>query len=362
VWGKGVESLVKLRISTKSKSTETKLAIFPFDRSASYNFYKSSLMGNPVDSTEKALARKLFKLKIFESDGQAYEDLFVSVMKSKHNDFTPIEPSGSVGDRKNDGYRPDLGHYYQVHAPKELSHESRKKAAKKAREDFKGLNGFWGDYTPIKEYYFVCNDKYKGSIVEVEIELISLKSEYSLDKSSCFLSKDMEDLLFELSDDLIISHVGFIPQVPNTRLDFSILGEIINHLLSDGSPINYSDKFTSLDFGDKIRFNKLSLEVQKLLENSSLYRNDIDQYFSRNSVFAKQRLRDEIKEKYQLSRKKLEAVNSEDENLGDLIFFDVLDSITPNNQLNGQTKLLQTSALVVMAYYFETCDLFDHPN
>ncbi len=314
-----------------------------------------------MDLNDKVIARKLFRLKIYESDGQSYEDLFTSVIKSKYPDFTPIEPSGNVGDRKNDGYRPMFGHYYQVHAPKELSHSTRKAAAKKAREDFKGLNGFWGKYTAIREYHFVCNDKYKGSLVEVETELLQLKSDYSLDNTSSFLSKNLEDMLFDLSDDLIVDHIGLIPQAPNFSLDFSVLGEVIGHIHKEGSPIIFTNDFSTLDFGEKIQFNKLSSVVQTLLEKASFHIRDIDNYFQGNSNFAKQRLRDEIKTLYQKSVEDLKQAN-DDNNVSDLIFFDILNAMIPSHISDGEKRHLQEAALVVMAYYFEACDLFEHPE
>lgn len=179
-------------------------------------------IGFSVNLNDKVLARKLFRLKIYETDGQAYENLFTSVIKSKFPDFVPIEPSGKMGDCKNDGYRPELGHYYQVHAPKELSHSTRKAAAKKARGDFEGLQGFWGDYSKIREYHFVCNDKYRGSLVEVETESRQLKIDHDLDNASSFLSKDLEDMLLDLGDDVIVDHIGLIPRVPEVGLDFSL--------------------------------------------------------------------------------------------------------------------------------------------
>lgn len=45
-----------------------------------------------------------------------------------------------------------------------------------------------------------------------------------------------------------------------------------------------------------------------------------------------------------------------DLSLNDLVFFDILDSITP-----GQSKRTQDAAIVLMAYFFESCDIFEDP-
>jgi hypothetical protein len=44
----------------------------------------------------------------------------------------------------------------------------------------------------------------------------------------------------------------------------------------------------------------------------------------------------------------------------DLIFFAVLKAITPNSI--SMKSAVQNAALVVMAYYFEACDVFEGPD
>jgi hypothetical protein len=70
-----------------------------------------------MTSQEKALAGILFKTKIYENEGQAFERLFTQIMNYAYPEFIQIKPQGRYGDRKNDGYTPSLGHYYQVYAP-----------------------------------------------------------------------------------------------------------------------------------------------------------------------------------------------------------------------------------------------------
>jgi hypothetical protein len=55
-----------------------------------------------MNNQKKALARKLFKLKIHEANGQAFEDIFTAIMNYVESDFQSIKPWGNIGDRKND--------------------------------------------------------------------------------------------------------------------------------------------------------------------------------------------------------------------------------------------------------------------
>ena len=125
---------------------------------------------------EKALARKLFKLKVHENDGNAFEQLFTQIMNYAHSGFKQIKPQGQIGDRKNDGYVPSLGHYYQVYAPENpTAKQTQATAVTKAKDDFQGLIDAWHKTHPIKGYRFVFNDKYRGSFPTIEQDLADIK-------------------------------------------------------------------------------------------------------------------------------------------------------------------------------------------
>ena len=57
-----------------------------------------------MTSDEKTIARKLFKLLIYEADGTGFEKLFTSIMNYAEPKFSQVKPWGNIGDRKNDGY------------------------------------------------------------------------------------------------------------------------------------------------------------------------------------------------------------------------------------------------------------------
>ena len=107
---------------------------------------------------QKAQARIFFENKILKADGQAFEDLFTQIMNYKELDFQSIKPWGDIGDRKNDGYIKSRGIFYQVYAPQDIK-KSYPKVIDKIKTDFKGLTEQWSN---VREFYFVINDKYKG--------------------------------------------------------------------------------------------------------------------------------------------------------------------------------------------------------
>ncbi|HVF47080.1 MAG TPA: hypothetical protein VNA17_05895 [Pyrinomonadaceae bacterium] len=153
---------------------------------------------------EKQLARIMFKSKVLAANGQAYEDLFSAVMGIDNKDFVQVKPQGRIGDRKNDGYDRRIGKYYQVFAPEDPTAKVQN-AVKKLKEDFDGLYTNWNKVTPVTEFYFVFNDKYKGSFPTIEANLAVIKRSKKLAECSSFLAKHLEQAFLDLKDEHVFS-------------------------------------------------------------------------------------------------------------------------------------------------------------
>src|SRR5690606_10374720 len=160
-----------------------------------------------MNSQEKALARMLFQNKIYQADGNKFEDIFTAIQKYVEPGFQQIVPWGNIGDRKNDGYIESKGIYYQVYAPQDIKN-NYPEVVKKLKGDFAGLKKQWPG---IRAYYFVVNDKYKGVNADSEIAIKSIVSENGLDAGGFMTPKDLENILFQLSDDQIYIISGFLP-------------------------------------------------------------------------------------------------------------------------------------------------------
>jgi hypothetical protein len=277
-------------------------------------------------------------------------------MQRGHSAFVSVKPQGQHGDRKNDGYDKTLGSYYQVFAPEDLKLKSAD-AVKKLKTDFAGLKKHWNSVTPVKRFHFVMNDKYKGSFPTIESDLAAIKVKHKLEECGSFLAKHLEDELFKLSDDQIIAVVGFTPNPDDIELlDYSILFEVINHIKNYKGNLEPTQLLKAPDFDEKIEFNDLGLQTAALLNAANYQSGSVDEYFSLNSEFTKQELRDTINTMYQTSvAKKFET--SDGVTVGDLVFLDLLCSIAPD-----ATHAVRNAALVLMAYFFESCDIFEDPN
>jgi hypothetical protein len=144
-------------------------------------------------------ARVMFQNRIYQSNGQRYQDLFVDVMTRRDVGFVPVKPQGRRGDQGNDGFIPDDGRYFQVHAPEDPGDKAaRARAVKKANDDFAKLKDNWEHDTPVVDYQFVFNDKYQGAFPDILHALAELKEGHKLRIAKPFLAADLEREFMQL--------------------------------------------------------------------------------------------------------------------------------------------------------------------
>lgn len=298
-----------------------------------------------MNDQEKTLARQLFQNKILKADGQAFEDIFTAIMNYAEADFQAIKPWGNIGDRKNDGYIKTKGVFFQVYAPEDIR-KLYPDAISKLKTDFNGLRTQW---SPVDEFYFVVNDKYNGVNADCEIIIQEIKETHHLRKAGFLTAKDLENILFKLSADQILGIIGFIPDPAAIKqLDFSILHEVIGHIMR--LPLSRSDAFriVSPDWNEKIKFNNLSESVADLLNSGYFQVHSLNEYLADNSDFLADSLRDKMNDIYSQEK---------DKSNGDYLFWAILDIASPKAE-----RMYETTTIVVMSKYFETCDIFEEPQ
>ncbi len=298
-----------------------------------------------MERQQKTIARVLFRNKIYESDGQKFEDLFTAIMNYAYEDFQAIKPWGNIGDRKNDGFIPSKGIFFQVYAPENLE-QKYPNAIKKLKTDFKGLQNQWSN---IKEFYFVVNDKFGGIHADLISEINKIVKEYNLEKGGVKTAKDLENLLFEMEDDKIEKVVGFLPNTDNTgNLDYSPLSEVITHIME--LPLNYKEttNYIAPDWNEKIKFNGLSKATETYLSEAYIHVRSLEQYLDRMGNFLGDELRDQLNRIYSIEKQKKQEDN---------LFWEICFKIMPK-----RIQMYQQPALVIMAKYFESCDIFEEPK
>lgn len=311
-----------------------------------------------MNAAQKLIARRMMKLRILEAKATEYQRLFERVMSYAFPEFTPIKPYGRIGDRKNDGYIHSQGLFFQVYAPeKPEADSSAVSAASKAACDFEGLKKGWSQNTPVREFRFAYNDEYRGSPPPLEEALAKIRSQHKIEART-FLAKDLEDVALGLADDQLFDVIGAVVLEDQyfEAVDFGVLAEVVKHVHSQQVAVSADGVLTAPDFKEKIQFNGLSSPVASLLTVGSFQSEAVADFFSMNSEFARQSLRNQLSGLYERSRTRFSDRASDE--VGDLVFFDLLKLMTPA----GPGAAPQQAAIVVMAFYFEACDVFEAPN
>lgn len=302
---------------------------------------------------EQFYARKLFQLEIHKRSGQAFEDFFTRIMQLSDKNFLPVSPQGSIGDRKNDGFIKNDGKYFQVYAPgNPIIREAQ--AIKKLVSDFKDLYSFWNKkVTPIREFYFVLNDKYNGAYPTLYPEFTKIEKKHPGVKCNPFLAQHLEDKFMSLSVTSIEDILGPIIVPENIELfDSSIMNEVIKYLLTTTLARSTETFPENPAFEDKILFNGLTSQVAAYLRFGSFQEGELKNYFKVNSTFAKTDIRNTFNALYQEAA----GVIPDGPDKGDLIFFFILDKAHPQNNF-----MIRNTLYVLMAYFFSYCDIFEEP-
>jgi len=295
-----------------------------------------------MTTEEISLARIFFKNKILKSEGNAFEDLFTQIMYYAEPDFEQIKPWGNIGDRKNDGFIRSKGIYYQVYAPEDID-KNYPETIKKVERDFAGLLNYWEN---IKEYYFVLNDKYKGVNADSNQAIAKIVKDYSLVKGKILTAKDLEAILFNLSDNQIINIIGFLPNFEHiTNLDFSVLTQVVGYIM--GLPIIPAFGVIKFpDWNEKIIFNKLSEVTKQHLDTASFNLGALNEFLANQNFLA-----EELQKKMIGIYEELKTNYNDDS-----LFWEIVNSCSPKNE-----HAYQTPILTIMAKYFESCDIFEEP-
>jgi hypothetical protein len=312
---------------------------------------------NPLTREEISYAALQFQVLVHTANGQAYQDLFVRVMSGRSSTFKPIKPHGAAGDKKNDGYDAKYGRYYQVFAPEKPS-ESILTAAAKARRDFGGLLAYWNSISPIREFFFVYNDKFHGPYPELEFELHGIGEDNNLSVSSVFLAKDLLHEFTQLNQQVMISIIGLLPDPANLQaLDFSAFADVLRFVLRNPVALDQEAALRVPDFNEKIQFNGLSAEVGALLTHGNFQSGSVRHFFDSVATVSRTDIRDKLAGIYEFEQKRSKDEGWETKTAPDLIFFRILEEIVPD-----KTRALQDAAVVLMSYFFESCDIFDDPT
>lgn len=299
---------------------------------------------------EKTMAQIHFKVKIYQKDGYEFQNFFTSIMNKYDSEFMTVKTQGNLGDRKNDGYIPSKGIYYQVYAPEKID---SKEAIEKIENDLDGLMSYWDSLCKVKEYNFVMNDKYKGAYPKINAKILEVGKKYNI-RAKLLLASQLENIFFQLKDEDITEILGNIIDVPMENLSFSSLNDVVEGIMK--LPFKMNDTLVNpAEMDEKIKFNNLNEKVSNILNQHSIYIGQLEEYFSNKGDFEREKVQRALIGVYENSKK---DIGEEVVDKNSLRFFYIVDAITPENP----NISIMNAIYILMSYYFEACDIFVNPN
>jgi hypothetical protein len=309
---------------------------------------------------ERSLARRLFMCQCILAHAKAFQDLLWAVMKAKYGiEFEPVCPQGSKGDGGNDGYIPATKHYYQLYSPIDPK-EKAGVAAKKLATDFVTVKKQWGGKSGrgLSIFTFAYNDKYQGIPKDISQQLEALRKKHTAITFYAFSAADLETEFMSLPDtewDGILG--GAVPDPERiTGLDYSVLGEVIRHILACDILDVVSRLEPPPELDEKITMNQLSRSHAVHIQNGWFNIGQLEKYFEANSTYAREELRDHVVAVYEAAKKAIQSGPPEDgTRIVDAVFTVFRRNLFPKNA----TTAAATAVDAVIGYFFEACDVFD---
>lgn len=302
--------------------------------------------------------RILFKVKLYEVSGDSFQRFFQDIASYRFENFQSVAPYGNQGDGGNDGWIPDEKRYFQVYGKKADSKENAAYAVKKAQEDFGKLTANWGN---IEKYHFVYNDRFEGTPAPVIQALLSLQKVHGLSESTVLDGRKLEKIFMDLTRDQKESILNSIPSEIPDFIDSRAVGEILKHLADNVSRSFGLLQQTAPDFDEKIRLNNLTSPIPDVLRNYSYQTQDVEQFLDK-IVNLKQAISEEIKALYSESRNRIPDGEEDAPNIRYVWMVEELIPPAIRKAHLHSLKAYREASQVVLAKYFEACDIYEHPD
>ena len=298
-----------------------------------------------MDGVETHFFTMAFRIKFLEGDGNAFQELFASMMEYAHpGDFQKVRPYGNKGDLKCDGYLSSAKKVFQCYAPREIREAA---AIQKINKDFKGAVEHWAN--KMLAWVFVHND-HTGLPPGVVLHLEELKAENSGHEIAHWTWPTLMEVFGRLSRSHLEQLFGRQPTAADfDRLGFKELQIVLQAIMVTKPEPEPVIKVPSLE---KIAYNKLSPETASFLALGRQRERAVQDFLER---WPDPGLADQIAQTFRSKYRSLQDVGLDNENI-----FIKLMQFAGFNQGSGSSH--NAAVLAVLSYFFERCEIFEDPN
>lgn len=298
-----------------------------------------------MDNFEKALYDMKYDIEFFSKRANEFQSFFSTIMSARFpGDFIMTRTWGQMGDQKCDGYILSSGTFYQVYAPDELDATT---AVKKMKDDFSGALEHWKD--KIKKWVFVHNDR-TGVPPHILQQLTDFQKEYPTIEFAHMGKAELKRELFSLNENSIRNILGAVPTYQDVN---NLSMESIKKTITGISKTNISISTIIEPVSQKkLDANGLSNSSKQLLETGMIKSSLITNFFKQwHDPTLEENTAAEIHNIYKVAAKEYCDADS--------IFQRIFTTLISHDSGNPVAMI---STLTVMAYFFQTCDIFEQPR
>ena len=294
------------------------------------------------------------KLILYEQNKDEFEKFVIEVYRMKYPNIQYIKPQGQKGDGGNDGYVPNEL-VLQCYAPENID---AKQTNDKIENDLdRAINSGW----KFKEWHFIINDKFKGIPRDVHHNIDKLNDKYKDIKIKLIDSKILKNEILNqfknnsykvynlLKYEVEISNFNNLSLLINV-IDFIAKDTILSQFNQTNAFIDFSLKNFNPDGQQKLQINikdKYFLKIfgsfiEKSIEIVEEYKDSIGNFEEVGKI---------IKERFSYFNQDCPS---------EISIHKTFDYFNKRNNKTDQN--FQLALWIVIAYFFDICDIGDLPN
>lgn len=294
-----------------------------------------------MDKLQKSIYTDRFLLAYRSLKGIAFQDWFVRLAGYSFGaDFEEIRSYGRYGDKKCDGFRVSSGTVFQCYAPYETKEAE---LIAKVAEDFNGALLHWGD--DMREWIFVHNDS-RGLPPNAVQQVKKLREMHAPLKIAIWSEPELFDLFNGLDSSKLL--VLFGPAASIATIDRLVMPDLVPIIeaLAQREPDVNDPPLTPPSPG-KLARNALSTESDLFLQMGRRKSALVETYFRKSP---RAELGERIAEAFRKRYAELKAF--------DLPVEEIFKHLQEYAGFGGEPRQ-QGAALAVLAYFFDSCDIFE---
>lgn len=298
-----------------------------------------------LDDYERAFLELKFEVETLKRRGDSYQEFFCEIMSLRYpGDFIKTRPWGRQGDWKNDGYLRSQRQLFQCYAPDEIKDTV---TIRKIDEDFDGALPHWQAYF---ETWTLVHNAHRGLPPAVTERLLRLNERISGLSVTDWGPTVLRQRTFELERVDLLRLLGAVPtrkqiaEVPFDALQV-VLVAVERHLVEgppDLRPVP----------SEKLSANALSPATVRLLQAGIGGSARLAAFFKQ---YHDPTIGDQVAARFRAEYLRLrESGHTPDD------VFHQLQVFASGLDLRDTSR--QAAVLVLLAYLFEQCDIFERPS